>query len=250
MKDPKDRRYGQADAGAAPATKTDMSRWSVSAVVMLGDAGLPVDRETAAHRQSAHLLDEHLAEAGFDGDRVFVRDGAQVNGTAIDLGLLLADEDLGPDMAHNVARRLVVFLKRPGDQSQLSVHLVAQPAGHGRTHNVQQYILSHPAADLSVGALAKIAAMSDRNFTRVFKQEVGLSPSDYVDQARVDVARFLLEGSRLSIEAIAARSGFGSSRAMRRAFLSRVGSTPSDYRERFRASGTASGSGLSGNGCR
>jgi transcriptional regulator GlxA family with amidase domain len=218
MKEFKDRRHGQDSADADP--KTDMSRWSVSAVVMLGEAGLPLDRETAAHRQSALLHAEHLAEARFDGDRVFVRDGAQVDGSTIDLGLLLGDEDLGSDLSLYVARRLVVFLKRPGDQSQLSVHLVAQPVGHGRIYNVQQYILSHPAADLSVGALAKIAAMSERNFTRVFKKEVGFSPSDYVDQARVDVARF----------------------------LARVGSTPSDYRERFPAAASGSGNGLSENG--
>jgi transcriptional regulator GlxA family with amidase domain len=85
--------------------------------------------------------------------------------------------------------------------------------------------------------LAKIAAMSARNFTRVFKQEVGISPSDYVDLTRIDFARYLLEGSPLSIDSIAAKSGFGSARAMRRAFLAHVGVTPSDYRQRFRTAG-------------
>ena len=117
------------------------------------------------------------------------------------------------------------------------MHLAAQAVDRSRLYNVQQYILNHPAADLSVNAMAKIAAMSPRNFTRVFTREVGISPSDYVDLTRIDVARFLLEGSRLSIDAIAAKSGFGSPRAMRRAFLAHLGATPSEYRERFRTSG-------------
>ncbi|WP_163363553.1 helix-turn-helix domain-containing protein, partial [Enterobacter cloacae] len=85
-----------------------------------------------------------------------------------------------------------------------------------------------PAADLSVTALAKIAAMSERNFTRVLAHEVGVLPSDYVDLTRIDVARSLLEGNRSSIESIAAKSGFSSARAMRRAFLAHMGTTPSD----------------------
>lgn len=222
---PQTRRYGSVCTGA----------------FLLGDAGLLRGRRVATHWQFAPLLAERFPEAKVDGDRVFVRDGALVtsagSSAAIDLGLSLVEEDLGRDVALYVARRLVVFLKRPGDQSQFSVHLAAQAVDRSRLYNVQQFILNHPAADLSVGALAKIAAMSTRNFTRVFTQEVGVSPSDYVDLTRIDVARFLLEGSRLSIDAIAAKSGFRSPRAMRRAFLAHVGVTPSEYRERFRTSG-------------
>jgi len=96
--------------------------------------------------------------------------------------------------------------------------------------------------------LAKLAAMSTRNFSRVFSQEVGISPSDYVDLTRIDVARFLLEGSRLPIASIAEKSGFGSASAMRRAFVSHVGVTPSDYRDRFRTSGDGARRSLSENG--
>ncbi|MFK4260127.1 GlxA family transcriptional regulator [Agrobacterium tumefaciens] len=163
-------------------------------------------------------------------------------------GVLIPCLITGREIALYVARRLVVFLKRPGDQSQFSVHLAAQAIDRSRLHNVQQYVLNHPAADLSVSALAKIAAMSVRNFTRVFSQEVGISPSDYVDRTRIDVARFLLEGSRLPIALVAARSGFGSTRAMRRAFVSHAGVTPSDYRDRFRTSGDGARISLSENG--
>lgn len=211
---------------------------------LLGDAGLIGGRHVATHWQYAALLAERFPDARVDGDRVFVRDGDLVtsagSSAAIDLGLSLVEEDLGRDVALFVARRLVVFLKRPGDQSQFSVHLAAQAVDRNRLYNVQQYILNHPASDLSVEALASIAAMSARNFTRVFRHEVGISPSDYVNMTRIDVARFLLEGSRLSIGAIAAKSGFGSASAMRRAFLAHLGTTPSDYRERFRSSGNGS----------
>ena len=219
---------------------------------LLGDAGLLRGRHVATHWQYAPLLAERFPEAKVDGDRMFVRDGALVtsagSSAAIDLGLSLVEEDLGRDVALYVARRLVVFLKRPGDQSQFSVHLAAQAVDRSRLYNVQQYILNHPTADLSVNALAKIAAMSERNFTRVFKQEVGLAASDYVALTRIDVARFLLEGSRLSIDSTAAKSGFRSARAMRRAFLAHIGAMPSDYRERFRTSGDGSRPSLSDNG--
>lgn len=222
---PQTRRYGSVCTGA----------------FLLGDAGLLGGRRVTTHWQFAALLAQRFPEAKVDGDRVFVRDGALVtsagSSAAIDLALALVEEDLGRDVSLHVARRLVVFLKRPGDQSQFSVHLAAQAVDRSRLHSVQQYILNHPAADLSTNALAKIAAMSPRNFTRVFTQEVGISPSDYVDQTRIDVARYLLEGSWLSIDAIAAKSGFGSARAMRRAFLAHIGVTPSEYRDRFRTSG-------------
>jgi len=219
------RRYGSVCTGA----------------FLLGEAGLLGGRTVATHWQFAALLAERFPEARVDGDRMFVRDGALVtsagSSAAIDLGLALVEEDLGRDVSLYVARRLVVFLKRPGDQSQFSVHLAAQAADRSRLHHVQQYILNHPAADLSTNALASMAAMSARNFTRVFTQEVGISPSEYVDRTRVDVARYLLEGSWLSIDKIAAKSGFGSARAMRRVFLARIGVAPSEYRERFRTSG-------------
>jgi transcriptional regulator GlxA family with amidase domain len=219
------RRYGSVCTGA----------------FLLGDAGLLRGRRVTTHWQFASLLAERFPEAKVEGDRIFVRDGALISSAgssaAIDLGLSLVEEDLGREVALYVARRLVVFLKRPGDQSQYSVHLAAQALERSRLHDVQQYILNHPAADLSIGALAKIAAMSARNFTRVFTQEVGIPPSEYVDLTRIDVARYLIEGSPLTIDTIAVKSGFGSGRAMRRAFLAHIGTTPAEYRERFRTSG-------------
>jgi transcriptional regulator GlxA family with amidase domain len=209
---------------------------------LLGEAGLLNGHRVTTHWQFAPLLAERFPEAEVHGDSVFVRDGALFtsagSSAAIDLGLSLVEEDLGLDVSLYVARRLVVFLKRPGDQSQLSVHLSAQAVDRSRLYNVQHHILNHPAADLSVNALAKLAAMSTRNFTRVFTRQVGIAPSIYVDLTRIDIARYLLEGSQMTIESIATRSGFRSTRAMRRAFLDHLGATPSQYRERLRSSGT------------
>jgi len=222
---PKTRRYGSVCTGA----------------FLLGAAGLLRGRRVATHWQYASLLAERYPETKVEGDRVFVRDGALItsagSSAAIDLGLSLVEEDLGREASLHVARRLVVFLKRPGDQSQFSIHLAAQAISRSRLGDVQQYILNHPTSDLSISALAKIAAMSTRNFARVFTREVGISPSEYVSRTRIDVARYLIEGSQLSLEAVAAKSGFGSERAMRRAFIAHIGTTPTDYRERFRTSG-------------
>jgi transcriptional regulator GlxA family with amidase domain len=216
---------------------------------ILGDAGLINGRHVATHWQYAPLLAERFPEANVDGDRIFIRDGDLMtsagSSAALDLGLSLVEEDLGREVALYVARRLVVFLKRPGDQSQFSVHLAAQSVERSRLSNVQQYILNHPAADLSTEALARIAAMSPRNFVRVFTKEVGVSPSEYVVLTRIDVARFLLGSSRLTIDAVAHKSGFGSARAMRRVFLQRIGVIPSEFRERFRTSGDGSRPNLS-----
>lgn len=233
---PKARRYGSVCTGA----------------FLLGDAGLLGGHRVTTHWQFASLLAERFPEARVEGDRLFVRDGALISSAgssaAIDLGLSLVEEDLGREVALYVARRLVVFLKRPGDQSQFSVHLAAQALDRNRLNSVQQYILNHPAANLSVEALAGIAAMSARNFTRVFTQEVGIPPSEYVDLTRIDVARSLIEASRLTIDTIAAKSGFGSARAMRRSFLAHIGATPSDYRERFLTSGDGARSPLADTG--
>lgn len=222
---------------------SDSSQWSVSAIVTLGDVGRHDTQPIATRRQLASPRVERLLEANANGDRIYLRNGTLIAArpsATIDLGPLVTANEFVRHVQMQGARRVVVLLTRPGDQSRFNVHLGAQPVERGRLYRVQQYILSNPAADLSVNALAKIAAMSVRNFTRVFKQEVGVSPSGYVDLTRVDVARFLLESSQQPIDLIAAKSGFGSPRTMRRAFLALIGATPSEYRESLGASGDGS----------
>jgi transcriptional regulator GlxA family with amidase domain len=133
-----------------------------------------------------------------------------------------------------VARRLVVFLKRPGGQSQFSAHLAAQMADEGKIRTLQHWILDHLSLDLPLDSLASRVAMSVRNFTRVFQEETGTTPADFVEMARIDAARRLLEESETPLQRVASRCGFASADTMRRAFLRRIGTGPSDYRQRFR----------------
>jgi transcriptional regulator GlxA family with amidase domain len=132
-----------------------------------------------------------------------------------------------------VARWLVLFLKRPGGQSQFSAQLSAQLAEREPLRELQAWIADNLHADLSVPALAERACMSPRNFARAFRKEVGMTPAVYVEAARIEAARIALDGSQEPVEAVARRCGFGTVETMRRAFHRRLGVGPSSYRERF-----------------
>jgi transcriptional regulator GlxA family with amidase domain len=152
----------------------------------------------------------------------------------IDLALALVEEDLGRDIALAVARHLVVFLRRPGNQAQFSAQLAAQTAGRAPLRDVQQWITEHPDADLSVEALAARARLSPRHFARAFRAETGITPGRYVDRVRLEHARRLLEDTADGIEEISRASGYGTPEAMRRAFIRAFGTGPAEYRRRFR----------------
>ncbi|KWV57259.1 AraC family transcriptional regulator [Bradyrhizobium macuxiense] len=219
---PRSRRYGSVCTGA----------------FFLGTAGLLDGLNVTTHWQHAAELAERFPAAKVVSDQIFVQDGAlwtSAGVTAgIDLALKLIEDDHGRDVALAVARRLVVFLKRPGGQSQFSAHLAAQIATEGRIQAIQHWILDHLPLDLTVKTLASRAAMSVRNFTRIFRQEVGMTPADFVEMARVDSARRLLEDSDMPLQRVASSCGFASPDTMRRAFMRRIGTGPSEYRERFR----------------
>ena len=153
----------------------------------------------------------------------------------MDLALALVEEDLGRETALEVARWLVLFVKRPGGQSQFSAQLSSQLAERHPLRELQAYVVEHPDEDLSVPALAERACMSERNFARAFRREVGMTPAAYVEAVRVDRARMLLESSDSPVEAVAQQCGFGTVETMRRAFARRMNVSPSDYRGRFRA---------------
>jgi transcriptional regulator GlxA family with amidase domain len=173
-----------------------------------------------------------------DPDPIFVRDGGVYTSAGVtsgmDLALALVEEDHGRELALAAARWLVLFLKRPGGQSQFSAQLSSQIASRQPIQDLQTWIIENVHRDLSVAALAARAGMSPRNFARVFTRELGAPPALFVETARVEAARRRLEedGGR-GIEAIAAECGFGSAETMRRAFLRRVRVSPSDYRSRF-----------------
>src|SRR3984893_11560136 len=204
----------------------------------LGAAGLLDGRSVTTHWQHAAELAARFPAARVEPDQIYVKDGPLYTSAGvtagIDLALRLVEDDHGRELALTVARRLVVFLKRPGGQSQFSAHLAAQIATETRIQSVQHWILDNLTAELSIAALANHAAMSVRNLTRVFQSETGVTPTDYVEAARLDAARRLLEDSDVPLQRVASRCGFGSTDTMRRAFMRRIGTGPHDYRARFR----------------
>ena len=226
--EPRVRRFGSVCTGA----------------FLLAEVGMLDGRRVTTHWRSAAELGRRYPKVQVDADAIFMGDGhiyTSAGVTAgIDLALALVEEDHGRDVALAVARELVVFARRPGGQSQFSVHLTTQLAERDALRDAQRWMLEHPEADLSVEAVAGRAAMSPRNFARVFKRDVGETPGAWVETMRVERARELLEETERNVEDVAARCGFGSAETMRRAFLRRVKVSPSAYRERFRAREKAS----------
>lgn len=205
----------------------------------LGEAGLLNGRRVTTHWEYAAELARRFPEARLEPDRIFIRDGAMFTSAgvtaALDLTLDLVEEDLGRELALAVARRLVIFVKRPGGQTQYSVHLAAQAAQSTPVQRAQDLVRRQPKANLSMAALAHQAGTSQRNLARLFRQDTGMSVAEYVEATRLDLARQLLEGADPSIKRIAAASGFPSPEALRRAFTRRVGVTPTEYRASFRS---------------
>jgi transcriptional regulator GlxA family with amidase domain len=145
----------------------------------------------------------------------------------------MVEHDHGPDVAHQVAGWLVVFVRRPGGQSQFSAQLLAQPARTPGVAAVQAWLPDHIHEDLDVGVLARRAAMSPRSFARVFRRETGTTPAAYVEALRVEAARRLLETTDLTIAGIAAAVGIRHAETLHRAFRRRMATTPQQYRDHF-----------------
>jgi transcriptional regulator GlxA family with amidase domain len=205
---------------------------------LLAAAGLLDGRRATTHWGFCDGLRKRYPAVELDPDPVFVRDGniwTSAGVTAgMDLALALVEDDLGAEVALAVARLLVVFLKRPGGQSQFSGALSAQQATRPALRELQAWIAAHLDEDLSVAALAARASLSERSFARAFRAEVGETPAAYVETLRVERARVLLEDGAESLEAVARAAGFSSAEVLRRAFHRRVGVSPAAYRERFR----------------
>jgi transcriptional regulator GlxA family with amidase domain len=204
---------------------------------ILAEAGLLDGRRATTHWGSCALLAQRYPRVSVDPNPIFVRDGNVYTSAGVtagmDLALALVEEDHGHEVALGVARELVLFLRRPGGQSQFSAQLAVQSADRAPLRDLQAWIADNLGGDLSVPALAAHAAMSPRNFARVFTQEVGVTPARFVEQARVEAACRRLEESANGVDAIAAECGFGSTESMRRAFLRRLRVPPSAYRHRF-----------------
>lgn len=205
---------------------------------LLAEAGLLDGRRATTHWRRCGELADRYPRITVDPDPIFVREGRVYTSAGVtsgmDLALALVEEDQGHDVALAVARELVMFVKRPGGQSQFSVPLMAQATEHEPIRELQVWINEHLAADLSVVTLARRAAMSPRNFARVFTREIGVTPARFVERARVEAARRRLEESSLGVDAVASECGFGSAEIMRRTFLRTLRVNPADYRHRFR----------------
>jgi transcriptional regulator GlxA family with amidase domain len=206
----------------------------------LSATGLLDGRRATTHWARCQQLTQRFPKVTVDPDAIFVADGkfhTSAGGTAgIDLALALVEADLGRSIALAVARQLVVFLKRPGGQSQFSGHMMAQIEGDGadRFSSLADWMVENLDADLSVEALAGRAAMSPRNFARRFRVAMGVTPAKYVQRLRVDVARRLLTDGDLPTGEVAVRCGFGGQETMRLAFQRHLRVAPSEFRERFR----------------
>jgi transcriptional regulator GlxA family with amidase domain len=206
---------------------------------ILGAAGLLEGRRATTHWPSCDRLSLYFPKTRVEPDAIFVADGpiwTSAGVTAgIDLTLAMVEADHGTKIAAAIAKEMVLFLRRPGDQAQFSETLAAQTRLPNRLSEVIAWATDHPDDDLSVPAVAARAAMSERTLARHFAREVGRTPSKFVMELRLDRAKTLLERSNLSIEAIAARSGFGSVDALQRAFRKVLNVGPGAYRDRFGA---------------
>ncbi|MET9504779.1 GlxA family transcriptional regulator [Streptomyces sp. NPDC006622] len=226
--------------------------------ILLAEAGLLDGRRATTHWAYCDTLARDHPAIEVHTDPVYVRDGhvsTSAGVTAgIDLALALVEEDLGREVALGIARHLVVFLRRPGNQAQFSAQLAAQTARREPLREVQQWITEHPDGDLSVESLAARALLSPRHFARAFRAETGTTPGRYVDRVRLEHARRLLEDTADGVEEISRASGYGTSEAMRRAFVKALAVSPAEYRRRFRPAApmrrTFTGSSPKGNACR
>jgi transcriptional regulator GlxA family with amidase domain len=204
---------------------------------VLAAAGLLDGRRATTHWASCDRLQEQFPAVEVEADPIFVRDGNVTTSAGvtagIDLALALVEDDLGSEVALQVARMLVVFVQRPGGQSQFSAQLALQSAERGPLRDLQVWMVDNPDADLSVAALAERVGMSPRHLARVFRAELGTTPAQYVETVRVETVRRLLETSDGSLHQLARQAGFGTVETLVRAFQRRMGTTPGQYRYRF-----------------
>jgi transcriptional regulator GlxA family with amidase domain len=208
-----------------------------SGAYLLAAAGLLDGKRATTHWSECDRLAAVFPSINVERDPIFVRDGDTWTSAGVtagmDLALALVEDDLGADVARDVARWLVLFVQRPGGQSQFSAQLAAQQPQRDTLREVTAWMADHLAADLSVAALARRAGMSVRNFARQFRDEVGTTPATYVETLRMEAARRLLESTDRTIDDIARACGFGTVETLHRTFKRNVRVTPGEYRRHF-----------------
>ncbi|MFC7496436.1 MULTISPECIES: GlxA family transcriptional regulator [unclassified Nocardioides] len=208
---------------------------------VLAAAGLLTGRRAATHWDHAAYLRERFPEVEFDSDPIFITDGGLCTSAgvtaALDLTLAFIEADAGPGLARDVARQLVTYLQRPGNQAQMSMFTAPPAAGDALVSDALDHIASHLDGDLSTTALAARATVSERHLARLFLKEVGVTPGRFVRRARTEAAAHLLTGTDLTVRAIAGRCGFGTVESLRQAFVGTYGVSPSHYRATQSSSG-------------
>ncbi|WP_156689269.1 GlxA family transcriptional regulator [Mycobacterium sp. Marseille-P9652] len=204
---------------------------------ILAQAGLLSGRRATTHWRDTRLLARAFPDIAVEPDAIFVQDGDVYTSagisSGIDLALALVEQDYGAELVRDVARWLVVYLKRAGGQSQFSALVEHNPPPQSALRKVTEAIAADPGADHSVRTLAARAALSTRQLTRLFRSELGTTPADYVQMVRIDAARAALDAGR-TVSDTAQLVGFGSTETLRRAFVDHLGVSPKAYRDRFR----------------
>jgi len=206
---------------------------------LLARAGLLDGRRATTHWAYAGELQRRHPRVRVDPEPIFVRDGQVWSSAGVtagmDLALAMVEEDLDRDAALTIARHLVLFLRRPGNQAQFSATLAAQRAEREPLREIQRAVLEDVAGDHRIEAMAARAHMSPRHFARAFRAETGITPARHVELVRLEAARRRLEETGQPLAAIAAGCGFGTAETMRRVFLRTLHVGPAEYRRRFQA---------------
>ena len=220
------RRFGSVCNGAFP----------------LGHAGLLNGKEVTAHWNDVDRLVAQFPRARVRPDKIFVRDGRLFTSAGvaagIDLCLALVAEDWGHELALRIAKKLIVYIRRDGGQSQYSPYLAVGPKEETIVAKVLRHVTDHIGEQLSIEQLADAVAVSRRTFSRIFAKSANMTPSAFVEQVRIDFSRKLLEETDLPLKTVAFRCGFHNSNQMRFIYARRLDTTPREYRERFRREGS------------
>jgi transcriptional regulator GlxA family with amidase domain len=226
------------DAAAFLADSAGRTASICTGAFVLAEAGLLNGRRATTHWRHARILASAFPEVRVEPDAIFVQDGRVFTSAGVsagvDLALALVERDHGEELARMVAQSLVVFLQRPGGQSQFSPSLATPRPDTPALRQVTDEIAADPSGNHSVATLAARLHVSPRHLSRMFSEELGVSPAKYVESVRVDAAIRLLHEGR-SVTATARQVGIGSPETLRRAFLTRVGVSPRAYQQRFRA---------------
>jgi len=204
---------------------------------LLAGAGLLDGRTVTTHWNDVAALAARCPAARVEANRIYAQDGSLYTSAGvtagIDLSLYLLAQDHGEEVALDVAKRLVVFIRRAGGQSQFSPYLTPLAEAASPVAQVQQYVLAHLTEDLTLDRLAAVARMSSRNFSRIFARDARATPAEFVESARLDAARVMLERSAVPLKTVAYACGFRDPHHMRAVFRRRLGVSPQQYRHSF-----------------